>query len=83
MILRAKLGQTIVISLIIGLLYLQIQNRTGPSASQDRAGVLFFLAINNVFSAAIGMLSVFAVEKMVNFLIICIIVIGICKRTWC
>ena len=66
LIIRAKLGQTIIISLIIGLLYLKTNEKTKiDSAVQDRAGVLFFLAINTVFSNSIGMLSVFGTEKRV------------------
>lgn len=63
--LRSKIGQTVVIALIIGLLYLRTQDKRGSSASANRAGVLFFLAVNNVMSNCIGILSIFGLEKRV------------------
>ncbi len=65
MIVRAKMGQVTVISLIIGLLYLGLKDRTGTAAVQDYTGVFFFLIINNVMSSAIGVLSIFGLEKQV------------------
>ncbi|KAJ3077766.1 ATP-binding cassette sub- G member 1, partial [Quaeritorhiza haematococci] len=64
-IVRAKFGQTLFIGLIIGLVYLNMDERKGLAAHQDRMGLLFFLAINNFMSSTIGVLSIFGAEKMV------------------
>ncbi|TPX54723.1 hypothetical protein PhCBS80983_g05801 [Powellomyces hirtus] len=65
LILRAKLGQTLILSLIIGLLYLNTKDKTGFAANQNRTGVLFFLVINQVMSSTMSILSIFAQDKMV------------------
>jgi len=65
MIIRAKLGQTLVFGLVIGLLFLNTQDKVGYVAFQNRTGVLFFLAVNNVMSSAFGILSIFGQEKSV------------------
>ncbi|KAI9159291.1 hypothetical protein H9P43_008631 [Blastocladiella emersonii ATCC 22665] len=65
LIIKAKLGQTLFIAVLIGLLYLNIPGRKAASQIQDRIGVLFFLAINQVMGGAIGILSIFAAEKQV------------------
>ncbi|KAJ3192234.1 ATP-binding cassette sub- G member 1 [Irineochytrium annulatum] len=63
--LRAKMGQTLVISLIVGLLYLKNGNLTEGQLIQNMNGVLFFLSINNVFMNAQAYLSSFGRQKSV------------------
>jgi ATP-binding cassette subfamily G (WHITE) protein 1 len=65
LIVRAKLAQVVVISLIIGCLYLNTDDLTGYSGHQNRIGLLFFLSINNVMSSTIGVLSIFGQERRV------------------
>ena len=43
LIVRAKFGQTLFISLLIGWLYVNTDSKTGFVAVQNRTGVLFFL----------------------------------------
>ncbi|KAI8924870.1 P-loop containing nucleoside triphosphate hydrolase protein [Entophlyctis helioformis] len=65
LIMKAKVAQTIILSMIIGLVYLRTDLRTGYAAHQNRQGFLFFLVINNVMSSTMGVLSIFAGEKQV------------------
>jgi ABC-type multidrug transport system permease subunit len=65
MIVKAKLMQAIFTAIIIGLIYLNVDDKTGAAAIQDRTGVLFFLIINQVFGNSIGVLSIFGEEKNV------------------
>eukprot|EP00741_Cyanophora_paradoxa_P012559 tig00020614_g12136.t1 len=63
MILRAKLMQTLFMSLLGGLIYLRVG--TDQYSIQNRNGAMFFIATNNVMSATMGVLSVFWAEKAV------------------
>eukprot|EP00127_Corallochytrium_limacisporum_P002802 Clim_evm15s141 gene=Clim_evmTU15s141 len=63
LIVRAKFGSTIFIALIMGLIYLDIG--LDQESVQGRLGSLFFIAVNYVFSAAIGTVSVFGMERKV------------------
>ncbi|ORZ41275.1 P-loop containing nucleoside triphosphate hydrolase protein [Catenaria anguillulae PL171] len=65
LIVKAKLGQTIFLGVLMGLIYLNVPSRTLSAQIQDRSGVLFFVAVNQVMSASMGVLSVFAAEKAV------------------
>jgi len=65
LIIKAKLAQTIFMALIIGLIYLNVSDRSLDAQVQDRAGSLFFLCVNMVMGSSIGVLSVFALEKAV------------------
>jgi ABC-2 type transporter len=65
LIVKAKLGQTVFLGVLMGLIYLNIPGRTLSAQVQDRSGVLFFLAVNMVMSSSMGVLSVFAAEKQV------------------
>ena len=62
---KAKLGQTVFLSVLMGLIYLNVPSRTMSAQIQDRTGVLFFVAVNQVMSSSMGVLSVFASEKAV------------------
>ncbi|KAL7751228.1 hypothetical protein RI367_003434 [Sorochytrium milnesiophthora] len=65
MVVKAKLGQTLFMSILMGLIYLNVSNRDSHAQVQDRAGSLFFLSTNMVMSNAMGILSVFSAEKQV------------------
>lgn len=43
---RARLAQSIFLGLFIGLTFLNVDDKTGQPANQDRAGCLFFLVVN-------------------------------------
>ncbi|KAI9593459.1 P-loop containing nucleoside triphosphate hydrolase protein [Syncephalis fuscata] len=62
-IIGAKLGQTLVFTIIFDLIYWQVPNRIQTSQVQDRSGVLFFYAANLVMSNAMGVLTVFSMER--------------------
>ncbi|KAI8052282.1 P-loop containing nucleoside triphosphate hydrolase protein [Syncephalis plumigaleata] len=63
LVLAAKLAQTLVFAIIFDLIYWQIPNRAQASQIQDRSGVLFFYAANLVMSNAMGVLTVFSMER--------------------
>lgn len=67
LIVRTKIAQTFVTSLIVGLLYLKKdgQGRLSFAAIQNTNGVLFFLILNGVFSNATSNVAIFAQEKLV------------------
>ncbi|KAI9159194.1 hypothetical protein H9P43_008531 [Blastocladiella emersonii ATCC 22665] len=65
LIIKAKLGQSLFMAVLLGLLYLNIPGRKAATQIQDRSGVLFFLAVNQVMGGAMGILSVFSAEKQV------------------
>ncbi len=65
MIIKRKILQSVFFALLIGLIYLNVDEKKGAAAIQDRTGVLFFLVINQVFPNAIGVLSIFDEEKTV------------------
>mmetsp|Transcript_26825 Transcript_26825/g.43807 ORF Transcript_26825/g.43807 Transcript_26825/m.43807 type:complete len:755 (+) Transcript_26825:191-2455(+) len=61
--LQAKIGQTLFMTIIIGLIFLHIQNN--QIGAYNRQGALFFLAIQLMLSSTFGILSVFGAEKPV------------------
>lgn len=63
LILKASFGQTMFMSLLVGLIWLRIDN--DQSTIQDRNGALFFMAANGTMTATIGVLSIFGLEKIV------------------
>eukprot|EP00128_Syssomonas_multiformis_P002226 Colp12_sorted_trinity150504_noHs@14765 len=63
LIVKAKIGQTIFFSILVGLIFLRLGHT--QSSIQDRQGALFFLAVNAVMSSAMGVLSVFGPERVV------------------
>ncbi|KAI8851750.1 ABC-2 type transporter-domain-containing protein [Chytridium lagenaria] len=65
LVVQAKLGQSVVIALIIGILYYGTGTDYGYSGAQNRQGMLFFTAVNMVMSSTIGVLSIFGEEKVV------------------
>ncbi|ORX98562.1 hypothetical protein K493DRAFT_280357 [Basidiobolus meristosporus CBS 931.73] len=66
MIFKARLGQTIFFSLLIGLIYLQIPRKSQISAQiQDYSGSLFFIVVNGFFSTVMPLISVFSEERAV------------------
>jgi ATP-binding cassette subfamily G (WHITE) protein 1 len=48
LVVKAKLGQALFLAILMGLIYLDIPSRGLSAQVQDRGGVLFFLAINQV-----------------------------------
>ncbi|KNE59398.1 hypothetical protein AMAG_03681 [Allomyces macrogynus ATCC 38327] len=65
LIIKAKLGQNIFLGVLMGLIYLNVPGRNFAAQIQDRTGVLFFLAVNQLMGSSMGVLSVFAAEKQV------------------
>ncbi|KAJ3164080.1 ATP-binding cassette sub- G member 1 [Irineochytrium annulatum] len=65
LVVKAKLGQSIAIALIIGVLYQGTGTNLGYDGSMNRSGLLFFTAVNMVMSSTIGVLSIFGEEKIV------------------
>lgn len=67
MMFPVKLLQTGVIGILFGLVYWQVgdPSKTVSAQSQDRAGCLYFLVVNQLMSSAMGVLSVFSKEKIV------------------
>jgi ABC-type multidrug transport system ATPase subunit/small basic protein len=66
-IVLVKLFQSIFIGVILGLVYININNRTPAQQIQDTAGVLFFIAVNQFFGSSQSVLAIFSVEKNVFF----------------
>lgn len=67
MILGVKAVQTIVIALLLGLVYFDVGNpdKLIDSQSQDRAGALYFLILNQFMGSSMGILSIFSKEKII------------------
>jgi len=63
LMLRGRLAQTLFLSVVIGLIFLQLTN--DQRGIQDREGSLFFIAVNGVMTSTMGVLSIFAAEKAV------------------
>jgi ATP-binding cassette subfamily G (WHITE) protein 1 len=67
MIVRVRLFQSIFIGLLLGLIYMNQNQYPIGQQIQNRAGVLFFIAVNQYFAAANQILAVFYEEKTVFF----------------
>ncbi|KAJ3117086.1 ATP-binding cassette sub- G member 1 [Phlyctochytrium bullatum] len=65
LVVKAKLGQSLVIAIILGILYNGTGSDYSYSGAQNRQGLLFFTAVNMVMSSTIGVLSIFGEEKVV------------------
>lgn len=63
LIAKGKLAQTIFLSLVVGLIYLQVGSDL--RGVQDRQGSLFFLVVQGLFGSVMGTLTVFGAEKAV------------------
>eukprot|EP00761_Pharyngomonas_kirbyi_P004435 gb/GECH01004440.1/.p1 GENE.gb/GECH01004440.1/~~gb/GECH01004440.1/.p1 ORF type:complete len:738 (+),score=196.21 gb/GECH01004440.1/:1-2214(+) len=61
MVTQSRIIVTIVMSILVGLIYLQVDD--GQASIQDRQGCLFFILLNNAFSSIQGVLSTFQTEK--------------------
>ncbi len=59
LLVKAKIGQALFMGVLLGLIYQGDAMKTHQAGIQNRAGVLFFMSINQVMSAAIGILSIF------------------------
>eukprot|EP00163_Fabomonas_tropica_P020214 TRINITY_DN3560_c0_g1_i4.p1 TRINITY_DN3560_c0_g1~~TRINITY_DN3560_c0_g1_i4.p1 ORF type:complete len:659 (+),score=111.51 TRINITY_DN3560_c0_g1_i4:69-2045(+) len=58
---KARLGQTLIFALIVGLVFLQVNDT--QTGIQDRLGALFFITINQAISSVMGVISTFPVER--------------------
>jgi ABC-type multidrug transport system ATPase subunit len=65
LLVKAKIGQALFMGILLGLIYQGDAMKTHQAGIQNRTGVLFFMSINQVMSAAIGILSIFFAEKLV------------------
>ncbi|KAI9354871.1 P-loop containing nucleoside triphosphate hydrolase protein [Zopfochytrium polystomum] len=65
LIVKARAAQTVFMSLIIGIIYLNIGSDLSAAGSQTRNGMLFFITVNSVMPATMGVLSIFGTEKHV------------------
>ncbi|EGD79576.1 ABC transporter [Salpingoeca rosetta] len=61
----ARLGQTVVFSIILGIIWLNEGGSGDSSSVQAIAGAMFFLLINQSFSGIFGILFIFPVERAV------------------
>ena len=62
---RAALGQTMFFAILMGLIYLQLDN--DQAGVQDRQGALFFLLVNSAMSNVLNVVTTFPAEKAVYF----------------
>mmetsp|Transcript_26239 Transcript_26239/g.42976 ORF Transcript_26239/g.42976 Transcript_26239/m.42976 type:complete len:702 (-) Transcript_26239:333-2438(-) len=63
LVIRARLGQTLFMALVAGLIYLSVSdNQVGI---QNRNGALFFVTVNNFMAPTMMVLTVFGTEKTV------------------
>ncbi|RKP21732.1 hypothetical protein ROZALSC1DRAFT_26874 [Rozella allomycis CSF55] len=65
MIVRARFGQAIFMGLLIGLIYLNVQDSDMRGQAQNRIGAMYFIATNQIMGGAFGILAIFAAEKKV------------------
>jgi ABC-type multidrug transport system ATPase subunit len=65
LLVKAKIGQALFMGFLLGLIYQGDGMKTHQAGIQNRTGVLFFMSINQVMSASIGILSIFFAEKLV------------------
>ncbi len=65
LLVKAKIGQAMFMGMLLGLIYHGDGMKTHQAGIQNRTGALFFMSINQVMSAAIGILSIFFAEKLV------------------
>lgn len=65
MILPVKAMQTIIIGIIIGLIYYDLNSKDLISQAQDRKGALYFIILNQFMGSSMGVLNIFFREKTV------------------
>jgi len=63
LMIKGRFAQTLFLSVLIGLIYLQVQNN--QQGIQNREGSLFICAVSGVWTSTMGVLSIFAAEKTV------------------
>lgn len=67
LVIRVRIFQTVFVAVFIGLSFINL-NRLSPTEQiQNKFGVIFFMALNQFFSSATGVMTIFAVEKFVFF----------------
>jgi ABC-type multidrug transport system ATPase subunit len=67
MLLATRLFQAIFLGVIIGLVFLDANQYSVEIQIRNKAGALYFIAVNNFFSASTQILSIFGVEKPVFY----------------
>lgn len=67
MIVRVRLFQSIFLGLILGLVYINQYQYPPVDQIRNKAGVLFFIAVNQYFASANQILAIFYEEKAVFF----------------
>ena len=67
LIIRVRIIQTLVVALFVGLSFVNLNRLSPQQQIQDKAGVIFFMALNQFFSSATSVMTIFAVEKYVFF----------------
>jgi hypothetical protein len=65
MFLRVRFIQCLFMAVLLGLLFLQMDNN--QSTITDRTGLLFFILINGCFQEALPALAVFGMERLVFY----------------
>eukprot|EP00276_Gloeochaete_wittrockiana_P021306 CAMPEP_0184342472 /NCGR_PEP_ID=MMETSP1089-20130417/11074_1 /TAXON_ID=38269 ORGANISM="Gloeochaete wittrockiana, Strain SAG46.84" /NCGR_SAMPLE_ID=MMETSP1089 /ASSEMBLY_ACC=CAM_ASM_000445 /LENGTH=701 /DNA_ID=CAMNT_0026671353 /DNA_START=195 /DNA_END=2300 /DNA_ORIENTATION=- len=65
-LLKVRFLQTIFMAVIIGLLFLQLDN--DQTSVNDRQGLLFFLVINISFGETLSALAIFGLEKLIFYI---------------
>lgn len=64
-IIRVRLVQTVVVAVFVGLSFYDVNRLKPPQQTQNKAGVLFFIALNQFFASAFPIVTIFALEKIV------------------
>lgn len=67
LIIRVRIVQTVVVAVFVGLSFLNLRHFPAQRQIQDKAGVLFFIALNQFFTSATSVMTIFAIEKYVFF----------------
>lgn len=67
LIIRVRIVQTLFVAVFVGLSFVNLNRLPVQQQIQDKAGVIFFMALNVFFSSATSVMTIFAVEKYVFF----------------
>ncbi|KAJ1812529.1 hypothetical protein LPJ56_005476 [Coemansia sp. RSA 2599] len=65
LVLRIRLGQAVFFGLIIGLIFLNTQNRPASVQQQNFSGALFFTCVAQFLTATLAVVNVFTGERLV------------------
>lgn len=67
LIVRVRIIQTLVVAIFVGLSFVNLNRLPVQQQIQNKAGVIFFMALNVFFSSATSVMTIFSVEKYVFF----------------